>query len=62
VVSRTARERELHLLSRYARSGQIPVRRDTDHHAQIFEAVRAGDAEAARLAMQGYLQWVRDRL
>ena len=46
----------------YARSGQIPVRRDTDHHAQIFEAVRAGDAEAARLAMQGHLQWVRDRL
>ena len=46
----------------YARSGQIPVQRDTDHHAQIFEAVRAGDAEAARLAMQGHLQWVRDRL
>ena len=46
----------------YARSGQIPVRRDTDHHAQIFEAVRAGDAEAARRAMQGHLQWVRDRL
>jgi DNA-binding FadR family transcriptional regulator len=46
----------------YARSGQIPVRRDTDHHAQIFEAVRSGDAEAARLAMQRHLQWVRDRL
>ena len=53
----------LHLLiAFYARSGQIPVRQDTDHHAQIFEAVRAGDAEAARLAMQGHLQWVRDRL
>jgi GntR family transcriptional repressor for pyruvate dehydrogenase complex len=46
----------------YARSGQIPVRRDTDHHARIFEAVRSGDAEAARLAMQMHLQWVRDRL
>ena len=46
----------------YARSGQIPVRQDTDHHAEIFEAVRAGDAEAARLAMQRHLQWVRDRL
>ena len=46
----------------YARSGQIPVQRDTDHHAQIFEAVRAGDAEAARLAMQGHLQGGRDRL
>jgi DNA-binding GntR family transcriptional regulator len=38
------------------------VRRDTDHHAQIFEAVRAGDAEAARLAKQMHVQWVRDRL
>jgi GntR family transcriptional regulator, transcriptional repressor for pyruvate dehydrogenase complex len=46
----------------YARSGQIPVRRDTDHHARIFEAVRSGDAEAARLAMQMHLQSVRDRL
>ncbi len=46
----------------YARSGQIPVRRDTDHHAGIFDAVRAGDAEASRLAMQRHLQWVRDRL
>lgn len=46
----------------YARSGQIPVRRDTDHHVQIYEAVRAGDPEAARLAMHRHLQWVRDRL
>jgi GntR family transcriptional repressor for pyruvate dehydrogenase complex len=46
----------------YARSGQIPVRRDTDHHVQIYEAVRAGDAEAAHLAMQMHLQWVRDGL
>ena len=46
----------------YARSGQIPVRRDTDHHAQIYEAVRAGDAQAARTAMRMHLEWVRDRL
>jgi len=45
-----------------ARSGQIPVGRDTDHHAEILEAARAGDAEAARLAMKGHLQWARDRL
>jgi DNA-binding GntR family transcriptional regulator len=36
--------------------------RDTDHHAEILEAARAGDAEAARLAMKGHLQWARDRL
>ena len=46
----------------YARSGQIPVRRDTDHHARICEAVRAGDAEAARTAMRIHLEWVRDRV
>jgi GntR family transcriptional regulator, transcriptional repressor for pyruvate dehydrogenase complex len=46
----------------YARSGQIPVRRDTDHHARICEAVRTGDAVAARTAMRMHLEWVRDRL
>jgi GntR family transcriptional regulator, transcriptional repressor for pyruvate dehydrogenase complex len=46
----------------YARSGQIPVRRDTEDHAQIYEAVRTGDAQAARAAMRGHLEWVRDRL
>ena len=46
----------------YARSGQVPVRRDTDHHARIYEAVRARDAGAARAAMRLHLEWVRDRL
>jgi GntR family transcriptional regulator, transcriptional repressor for pyruvate dehydrogenase complex len=46
----------------YARSGQVPVRRDTDHHARIYEAVREGDAEAARAAMRMHLEWVRDGL
>jgi DNA-binding FadR family transcriptional regulator len=46
----------------YARSGQIPLPLDTDHHARIYEAVRAGNAVAARQAMQAHLEWVRDRL
>jgi DNA-binding FadR family transcriptional regulator len=46
----------------YARSGQMPVRLDTDHHAGIYEAVRAGDAGTARTAMRAHLEWVRDRL
>jgi GntR family transcriptional repressor for pyruvate dehydrogenase complex len=46
----------------YARSGQVPLRLDTDHHGRIYEAVRAGDAETARRAMLMHLEWVRDRL
>lgn len=46
----------------YARSGQMPVRLDTDHHARIYEAVRGGNAGAARTAMRSHLEWVRDRL
>ncbi len=46
----------------YARSGQIPLRLDADHHARIYEAVRAGDAGAAHTAMTMHLEWVRDRL
>lgn len=46
----------------YARSGQMPVRLDTDHHARIFEAVRDRNAGAARTAMRAHLEWVRKRL
>jgi len=46
----------------YARSGQEPIRRATDDHARIYEAVRAGDAGGARTAMRRHLEWVRHRL
>jgi DNA-binding GntR family transcriptional regulator len=44
------------MIAFYARSGQIPVQPDTDHHAKIFEAAHTGDAEAAPVAMQGHLR------
>src|SRR5204862_2924098 len=46
----------------YARSGQMPERKDVDDHARIHEAVRRGNGEAARVAMRAHLEWVRDRL
>ena len=46
----------------YARSGQMPERKDVDDHARIHEAVRRGNGEAARAAMRAHLEWVRDRL
>jgi len=46
----------------YARSGQLPERRDVEDHERIFKAVKMRDAGAARRAMLVHLKWVKTML
>lgn len=45
----------------YAKSGQLPHRRDIEDHERVYAAVRRRDPEAARAAMLAHLQWVKER-
>lgn len=44
----------------YAKSGQAPSTQDVADHAEIYEAVRRRDPEAASMAMSRHLEWVKD--
>ena len=46
----------------YAKSGQLPRRKDVDDHERIFVAVSGRDPVAARDAMRGHSKWVKETL